>query len=207
MAVEVHPVVLANVADHYTRARQGAAGDPAAQVGVLLGSQSGRSTSLRSSFELKLTDDGSPDSAFLSAKLQQGAHPRRSRHGSPALTTPFVPLAVSALSSSLHLLGWYLVGSRRQPRAEDDLHIHRVIASHVERPLLLILDASTMLLSDPEALPASLFEPGAVEPSLRCAELSLSPVTPPTTCACRAADGAGRAQARLPRVALRPGGR
>jgi len=207
-------VVLANVADHYTRARQGAAGDPAAQVGVLLGSQSGRSTSLRSSFELKLTDDGSPDSAFLSAKLQQGAHPRRSRRGSPALTTPFIPLAVSALSSSLHLLGWYLVGSRRQPRAEDDLHIHRVIASHVERPLLLILDASTMLLSDPETLPASLFEPGAVGPipALRRAFVvsdapTCPPVTPATTCACRAADGAGRGQARLPRVALRPGGR
>ena len=62
LQITLHPLVIINISDHFTRGRtQAAADQPAPRVfGVLIGAQTGRHVEIANSFEIKVVDGGAP---------------------------------------------------------------------------------------------------------------------------------------------------
>ncbi|GFH31109.1 MPN domain-containing protein, partial [Haematococcus lacustris] len=95
---KLHPLVLINMSDHYTRTKVNT-GNPATKVmGILLGSQAGRTVDISNSFEMKyeLTAEGGVqiDSAFLLKKQEQ----------------------YKQVFSKLDVVGWYTTGQELGPQ-------------------------------------------------------------------------------------------
>ena len=53
MVLSVHPLVIMNISEHWTRIRAQNNGDPLKVFGALLGKQSGRNIELMNSFEVR----------------------------------------------------------------------------------------------------------------------------------------------------------
>ncbi|KAL4515915.1 hypothetical protein Ndes2526B_g00630 [Nannochloris sp. 'desiccata'] len=140
---QLHPLVLINISDHHTRNKVNAPPDqgsaPARVVGCLLGEQSGRSVSIRNSFEVGNTfpeDANQLDIPFLYKKLEQYKQ-----------TFP-----------QLDVIGWYATGSAV---GSVEMDIQRKIMELNESPVFLLLDTTTRGASSAAAsdqLPVSLFE-------------------------------------------------
>ena len=58
LQLTLHPLVIINISDHFTRARTQSS-EPAPRVmGVLIGAQTGRQIEVANSFEVKVVDGG-----------------------------------------------------------------------------------------------------------------------------------------------------
>lgn len=76
--IQLHPLVLMNVADHFTRERRGCApgATPPQVIGALFGVQSGLDVAVYDSFELKydvVGGDVQLDKEFVNSRIQQCA--------------------------------------------------------------------------------------------------------------------------------------
>jgi len=70
MDVKLHPMVIINLSDHYTREKVRAGGKSVRIYGVLLGQQSGRKVDVSNSYEILLDPDTkSLDHEFLKKDL------------------------------------------------------------------------------------------------------------------------------------------
>jgi len=124
---KLHPLVLINVSDHHTRTKaneQQPAGQPAGAVvkviGILLGSQSGRTVDISNSFEVKYSRDGgsgaiSLDMPFLLHKQEQ----------------------YKQVFPKLDVVGWYATGEELLP---EDMEVNRALAALNESPCFLLLN-------------------------------------------------------------------
>eukprot|EP00041_Stephanoeca_diplocostata_P024693 m.632127 g.632127 ORF g.632127 m.632127 type:complete len:340 (-) comp22577_c0_seq3:4055-5074(-) len=134
--VKLHPLVIINISDHYTRIRAQHDGkiSPTGVIGAILGVQNGRQVEVFNSFELLFTvADGvaTIDNEYLDQKAAQ----------------------FKEVFESLDLLGWYTTGSE-------------VTAAHTEvhKQMLCMNDSPLFLLLDPvphpseRDLPLKLFE-------------------------------------------------
>eukprot|EP00753_Platysulcus_tardus_P005557 PLAT13466.1.p1 GENE.PLAT13466.1~~PLAT13466.1.p1 ORF type:complete len:307 (+),score=125.52 PLAT13466.1:531-1451(+) len=147
--VGLHPLVIINVSDHYTRALvqskraakgEGEGDSKTAEVprilGALFGVQTGRKVEVLNSFELVFSRDGEGkvqlDADYLEAKRSQ----------------------FSQVFPAYELLGWYSAG---EEVAEEDMHIHSLVSAFNENPLYLLLHPNSAGRGGKE-LPLSIFE-------------------------------------------------
>ncbi|KAA0203857.1 hypothetical protein HAZT_HAZT006748 [Hyalella azteca] len=125
VSVSLHPLVLLNVSDHWTRqrAQQSQAKDVSqcSQVyGAIIGKQTGREVEIMNSFELQYeVVDGLVvlSKEYYSLKEEQ----------------------YKQVFSDMDLLGWYTTGGEAN---EKDVNVHKQVCELVEGPLLLKLDPS-----------------------------------------------------------------
>eukprot|EP00879_Flechtneria_rotunda_P001616 GHRR01001776.1.p1 GENE.GHRR01001776.1~~GHRR01001776.1.p1 ORF type:complete len:320 (+),score=108.09 GHRR01001776.1:194-1153(+) len=117
---KLHPLVLINVSDHFTRLKaNGPAGaQPPMVMGCLLGSQDGRTVDVSNSFEMKYTtaDDGwQIDHPFLLKKQEQ----------------------YKTVFPKQDIVGWYCTGRQVEER---HLAVHRQVLQFNESPVFLLLN-------------------------------------------------------------------
>lgn len=134
LAVLLHPLVIINVSEHYTRTRAQNDGAGVNVFGAILGVQDGRRVEVFNSFELVTTAVGDHDvidTEFLESKSMQ----------------------FKEVFPNLDLLGWYTTGA-----AVTDGHmaVHKQMMRVNESPLFLLLDPAPK--STARELPLSVFE-------------------------------------------------
>jgi len=127
--VKLHPMVIVNLSDHFTREKV-KTGKSVRVYGVLLGQQSGRKIDISNSYEMLVSDTKQVDNEFLKKRLAQ--FQRVFEHD--------------------EILGWYSTGKLEN----SDFGIHQQIESYNESPLLLILDPESKPGS--QNLPISILE-------------------------------------------------
>ncbi|CAO3647773.1 unnamed protein product [Mucor hiemalis] len=138
LSISVHPLVLLNVSDHYTRTKlqTPAAIERGRLYGALLASQSGRDIDIVNSFELPLHVDDKDevvlDKTFLLYKLEQ----------------------LKQVFPTLDLMGWYSLGSTP---TESDLKLHEQFLQVSESALFLQMDP-TALSGGEREFPIDIYE-------------------------------------------------
>ena len=79
LQLTLHPLVIINISDHFTRGRCQSNEAAPRVLGVLIGAQTGRHIEIANSFEVKVVDGGcgmpsgqvGPDLAYLKTRLEQ----------------------------------------------------------------------------------------------------------------------------------------
>eukprot|EP01061_Rhynchopus_euleeides_P011871 TRINITY_DN21458_c0_g1_i1.p1 TRINITY_DN21458_c0_g1~~TRINITY_DN21458_c0_g1_i1.p1 ORF type:complete len:299 (+),score=93.46 TRINITY_DN21458_c0_g1_i1:240-1136(+) len=134
-AVKLHPLVVLNVSDHFTRATVNK-NSPQRVVGALLGVQTGRAIEIFTSFELVVTtaEDGSASDLDVVYLEEKKAH-------------------YNAVFPTYELVGWYASGTRLH---ESDTVIHKAFMRYNEYPLVMQMD--TQPPPDTTSLPVNIFE-------------------------------------------------
>ena len=138
----LHPLVIINISDHFTRAScQTAKGTTSPRVfGVLIGAQSGRNVEIGNSFETKVVTNKAgnpaPDIAYIKTRLEQYKK-----------TFP-----------QYDMIGWYstLKGSEV---ADQELEIHQTLSEISDSLLYLTLDPVLALSGTARELPITIYEP------------------------------------------------
>eukprot|EP01025_Chloroclados_australasicus_P048314 TRINITY_DN5471_c0_g2_i1.p1 TRINITY_DN5471_c0_g2~~TRINITY_DN5471_c0_g2_i1.p1 ORF type:complete len:303 (-),score=31.29 TRINITY_DN5471_c0_g2_i1:640-1548(-) len=133
---KLHPLVLVNITDHYTRVSCCTeAGGSCRVIGCLLGQVEGRNIELVNSFEVKLVGEDKIDEDFLISRKDQ----------------------FKQVFANLDILGWYSTGSQLQER---DLQLQEKVVkgSQCEAPVYLLLDVATTQEGKSQDLPITLFE-------------------------------------------------
>ncbi|CEP14864.1 hypothetical protein [Parasitella parasitica] len=121
LSIAVHPLVLLNISDHYTRTKlqNPTAIESGRMYGALLASQSGRDVDIINSFELPLSFEQDSntvlDKSFLLYKLEQ----------------------LKQVFPHLDFMGWYTLGA--EP-SEADLKLHEQFLQVSESALFLQMD-------------------------------------------------------------------
>mmetsp|Transcript_24250 Transcript_24250/g.39838 ORF Transcript_24250/g.39838 Transcript_24250/m.39838 type:complete len:318 (-) Transcript_24250:82-1035(-) len=117
--IALHPLVIINISDHFTRMRSLADGKSAPRViGCLLGTQSGRKVEIYNSFGLRydIADDFIViDPSFLKTKQEQ----------------------YKKVFPTYDVLGWYSTGKEI---SSSDVNVHKQIMEVNESPLFLLMD-------------------------------------------------------------------
>jgi len=116
MDVKLHPMVIVNLSDHFTREKV-KAGKNVRIYGILLGQQSGRKVEISNSFEILVDENKLIDHEFLKKRLSQ--FQRVFEHD--------------------EILGWYATGKHEN----YDIGIHQQVEAYNESPLFLLLDPDT----------------------------------------------------------------
>jgi len=115
MDVMLHPLVIVNVSDHYTRERV-RTGKSKRVFGILLGTQSGRRVEVGNSFEILVQEGANViDKEFLQSRL---THHMR-------------------VFEKTEILGWYSTGKNVETY---DVQIHQQVEQYNESPLYLLLN-------------------------------------------------------------------
>jgi len=145
LQLTLHPLVIINVSDHFTRGRCQSGSVHPRMYGVLIGAQTGRHIEIANSFEVKVIDGGcgmpagsmGPDLAYLKTRLEQYKK-----------TFP-----------KYEMLGWYSTCEGTQP---DDLTIHTALGEGVSDSsasmLYLTLDPARALAGSSRELPITIYE-------------------------------------------------
>lgn len=134
LEILLHPVVILNMSDHYTRAKVSSPNPNPRVIGILLGIQSGRRLEIFNSFEIVFSVvDGHyvVDSTYLRTKQEQ----------------------MRKVFPKYEILGWYSTGA---DATVEDLEIHQQIIPFNESPLYLLLDPTPRPGS--RELPITIFE-------------------------------------------------
>jgi len=116
MDVKLHPMVIVNLSDHFTREKV-KAGKNVRIYGILLGQQSGRKVEIYNSFEILVDENKTIEHEFLKKRLSQ--FQRVYEHD--------------------EILGWYTTGKFEA----YDIGIHQQVEAYNESPLFLLLDPET----------------------------------------------------------------
>ena len=119
LAVKLHPLVVLNISDHWTRTMV-RAGGPRRVVGALLGEQNGRTLEVFTSFELigKEGEEGDPDDLDFTYLEEKKLH-------------------YNAVFPTYEVLGWYSTGRALTP---SHTVIHKAVSKCNECPVLLQMD-------------------------------------------------------------------
>lgn len=142
VSVSLHPLVLMNISEHWTRIRA-QAGAAREVYGGLIGKQKGRKIEVLNSFELKfevIDDDVIINKDYYNTKEEQCKF-------QVYLTFPkylmfsFFQLPDKQVFSDLDFLGWYTTTGTGP--TEKHIKVHRQICSINECPILLQLDPNS----------------------------------------------------------------
>ena len=153
LALTLHPLVIINVSDHFTRSRaqsDSAASNAPRAFGILIGAQSGRQVEIANSFEVKLVPGGcgapssqpGPDLENLKVRLEQ----------------------YKKTFADYEMLGWYSTAAGTPGTSEalqdGDLAIHQALCDFCESSslLYLTLDPVAALAGVQRELPITIFE-------------------------------------------------
>jgi len=137
LQIDLHPLVIINMADHFTRAKVESNSPVAPRVvGAILGTQNGRNLEISNSFELVFnTIDGLVviDFDYLKRKQEQ----------------------FKTVFPNIEFLGWYSTGVQVEP---SDIEIHRQFIEFNESPVFLLIDPSAAYNPQVRDIPISIFE-------------------------------------------------
>lgn len=122
--IRVHPLVLLNISDYYTRSLRENTGPIA---GLCLGTHNGRQVTIQTSLEV-LLKEGEVDPSWMETRLDQCTLNTRT-----TLTTD------KQVLPDLDVMGWYSIGDDVSPFTEKT---HDFMTIRFESPLLLLLDPS-----------------------------------------------------------------
>lgn len=118
LEIFVHPLVVVNISDHFTREK--CINKNPRVFGVLLGQQEGRRVEISNSFEMLLVD-GQIDPEFMTTRQDQCM--------SNFFLYLFILIYVSVFrvfeKESCEILGWYSTGSKVM---DGDIHIHEQVS-------------------------------------------------------------------------------
>uniref|UniRef100_A0A914MNB1 COP9 signalosome complex subunit 6 n=1 Tax=Meloidogyne incognita TaxID=6306 RepID=A0A914MNB1_MELIC len=123
----IHPVVVLNISDQWTRARV-QNDDPKMVCGAILGKQSGRDVEIWNSFELK--------SSIVESHLVLDEEYFVQRN-----------LLYKETFAELEFLGFYVSGDHERV-IEDDIYLQRQALQHNESPFLLKFNVFAPVISD-----------------------------------------------------------
>jgi len=135
--ISLHPLVIINITDHYTRQFVRSDGKITRVFGALVGIQAGRNVEIYNSFELIYLDG--PKALDMQFFVEREAQ-------------------MKTVFKNYDVLGWYSTGSQVLP---SDLELNRQVFQLNESPLFMILDPlAGLLVSEREGkeLPISIFE-------------------------------------------------
>lgn len=133
ITVSLHPLVIMNVSEHWTRNRAQNDGVASNVVGAIIGQHKGRHLEIMNSFELVFTviDDLTViDRDYYSTKEEQ----------------------FKQVFSEMDFLGWYTTGDLPTPA---DIHVHKQICEINESPVFLKLNP---LARNSDSLPVTVYE-------------------------------------------------
>ncbi|EGG16755.1 Mov34/MPN/PAD-1 family protein [Cavenderia fasciculata] len=133
LQVDLHPLVLINISDHFTRAKVENTNSVPRVIGLISGLQNGRVIEVCNSFELVLTKDGTLDLEYLKKKNEQ----------------------FKKVFATYDILGWYSTGSQV---SQSDLLLHKQIMEFNESPLYLMLDTNAAFTQAYKDLPVIVYE-------------------------------------------------
>jgi len=136
LSISLHPLVVINMSDHWTRTKVQQRQDNPRVIGAFLGLQNGRQIEICNSFELVFSVvDGTIviDQTYLHKKQEQ----------------------FKKVFPTYDFLGWYSTGNQVQ---NADVAIHKQIMEINESPLYLLMDAPACLKPATKDLPITIFE-------------------------------------------------
>lgn len=128
VTVALHPLVILNISDHYTRIK--AQGSALHAYGALLGQQSGRHLEIFNSFEMIYSVSDGIDMDYFRSKEEQ----------------------FRQVFTDLDFLGWYTVGT--SVPSESDVKIHKQMVTVNENSILMKLNP----MSISSNLPVTIYE-------------------------------------------------
>ncbi|CAI7813703.1 unnamed protein product [Closterium sp. NIES-54] len=154
LTFKLHPLVIVNMSDHYTRVKAQQGGLPSRVVGCLLGMQSGRVVEIFNSFEVIYEargGDGAGSSSNPPEAMDGGS-------GEPEIVIDRSFLAVKMeqykkVFPKYDVLGWYSTGTDVRPA---DMHVHKALMDINESPIYLLLNPAINPAG--KDLPISIFE-------------------------------------------------
>ena len=176
LGLTLHPLVVINISDHFTRARcqTGGTGVLPRVFGILIGEQTGRRVEVANSFETKVVPNGEhchprrrarllrPPCAKKSAKRSRSAALLRlTRLAASGRTVPELAYVRTRLEQYLktfpkyEMIGWYSTAKGVQ---EGDLEIHQSLCEISDSLLYLTLDPYLALSGSARELPITIFE-------------------------------------------------
>ncbi|XP_067933489.1 COP9 signalosome complex subunit 6-like [Watersipora subatra] len=132
VSVSIHPLVLMNISEHWTRTRA-QSGKAMAVFGAVIGKQNGRSIELFNSFEL------------VSVEIDGSVHIKREYYEMKSEQ-------FKQVFPDFDMLGWYTTGG--QPD-EADIEVHKQICQINESPVMVKLDP---LLRTTDTVPVKCYE-------------------------------------------------
>merc|ERR1712087_757945 len=130
---KLHPLVIVNISDHYTRCHLNVKSGGRV-IGCLLGEQKGRVIHITNTFEMNFKADSEKqtvDKEHLAAKKDQ----------------------YKTVFPGLEVIGWYSTGDKIQ---ENDMQTHKTISEINESPVFLLLDPT--ITEGNRNLPIMLYE-------------------------------------------------
>ncbi|XP_046854379.1 COP9 signalosome complex subunit 6-like [Xenia sp. Carnegie-2017] len=133
VCIQLHPLVVMNISDQYTRIRAQANGGNPQIFGALLGTQEGRNMEILNSFELQfdvIDNDVIINTEYYHTKAEQ----------------------FSQVFKDLDFLGWYTTGNIAN---ETDLKVHQQMCQINESPVLLKLNPVAARTNE---LPINMYE-------------------------------------------------
>lgn len=141
LSLTLHPLVIINVSDHFTRARTQTSQPSPRVFGIIIGAQTGRHIEIANSFEVKVVSGGcglpagqdGPDLTYLKTRLEQYKK-----------TFP-----------NYDMLGWYSTAEALQ---DGDLTIHQGLGEVADNILYLTLNPVLALAGTARELPISIYE-------------------------------------------------
>jgi len=131
--LQLHPVVIIHISDHWTRAKVQQEIVHPRVVGAILGIQNGRNIEIMNTFELEFSQEKGLDAVYLHKKVEQ----------------------FRKVFPTHDFLGWYSTGSSVQP---SDIEIHKQIMEMNESPIYLLFDTSACANPATRELPLSIYE-------------------------------------------------
>lgn len=140
LSFKLHPLVLLNVSDHYTRmkAQQPDGAEPPRQLGCLLGLQDGRNVEICNTFECVVNTDASGaqviDKEYLAVKQAQ----------------------YKQVFPKFEIVGWYSASSSFELRLPEDMVLHKSLLDINESPVYLTL--GSVIPAGSKELPVKLHE-------------------------------------------------
>lgn len=129
----LHPLVIINISDHYTRQKMRTEEENPRVIGALIGEQHGRTVEVYNSFELITTEEDAN-------KIQMDYLEQKSEQ-------------LKLVYPNYDFLGWYSTGERV---SKEDLDIHKQFITKNESPLYLMLSPHPK--PNARELPLSLYE-------------------------------------------------
>ncbi|GJP82414.1 hypothetical protein CLOP_g12676 [Closterium sp. NIES-67] len=154
LTFKLHPLVIVNMSDHYTRVKAQQRGVPSRVVGCLLGVQSGRVVEIFNSFEVIYEargGDGAGSSSNPREAMDGGSGEAEIVIDRSFLTTKMEQY--KKVFPKYDVLGWYSTGT---DVCAADMHVHKALMDINESPIYLLLNPAINPAG--KDLPISIFE-------------------------------------------------
>ena len=122
--IQVHPLVVMTISDHYTRALYRQHKDlPTKVIGLVLGQQNGLNLDVANCIEICTDDSGTFDAKFAKERID----------------------AYKTMYPELEVVGWYSAtkGSADEPTQDDYALSTNIISSFCESPLMFLFNVTS----------------------------------------------------------------